>query len=922
MALVPELGCCKEAAAIDRHFHQLVYRYPARYWLFGLLLAASGMAPLAAKAPPGPTKRIPWENRRLVGSPEPPPPYTVEKTFTKIAWKEPMYLVPEPGADHLWVVLRNGEKDRPARIVRLHDDPQAERVQTVLERADHLIYAVTFHPAYATNRYCYVFLNGPTGAAERTNRVLRYTVTRQAPFTCDPRSEKLIIQWRSMGHDGGDLAFGKDGMLYITAGDGTSDSDGWDSGQDVSNLLATLIRIDVDHPEGNQPYRVPNDNPFVNRPGARPEIWAYGFRNPWRMCVDAQTGDVWVGNNGQDLWETAYLVRRGDNFGWSVYEGSHPFQPQRRRGPTPIVPPTIEHSHAEFRSLTGGVVYYGKRLPELAGTYIYGDYSTGKIWGARHRDGKLVWHQELTDTSLQIVAFSVDQRGDLLIADLGGGIYRLVPKRPDPHAPKFPSRLSETGLFTSLKDQLPAPGLIPYTVNAPAWMDGAVADRWLALPPAVTIKYGGSRAGNFDDGAVLVQTIALETAKGNPASRRRIETRVMLKQEGEWTGYSYRWNEAQTDALLVGKEGAQFDLVVHDQGVAGASRRQTWRIPSRADCMGCHSRAANFVLGIHELQLNRPASDGKENQLAMLARLGVLAEAPSTKPEQRGRLVNPYDDRADVDQRARSYLQANCSVCHVEAGGGNARMELEYTRPRAQMNLISAWPQHDTFGMSDAMLVTPGKPERSILLQRLSRRGRGQMPPLGTLVVDAQAVTLFRAWIAALKPEHAFVRAWTMNDLLPALHERSPGRSVANGKRLFQSVGCAQCHRLGNEGGALGPDLTGVSRRLKPVDVLESILEPSKVIADAYANAIIETQTGEVVTGRVEREDGPELVVRTGSGAAEIVRIAKTNIAGRRKSPVSPMPAGIVNVLERNEVLDLLAYLLADQPANGQTAKN
>jgi glucose/arabinose dehydrogenase len=585
---------------------------------------------------PSGTDRVRWTNTRLQGSPDPPPQYTVEQTFTKIEWKAPLYLAPEPGTDQLWVVLQGDEKLGAAQVLRVADDPDTEHTATLLEMEGRLIYGLTFHPEYEANGLVFVFSNGPRKEQERTNRISRFSVGRREPFELDASSEKVIIEWRSMGHDGGDLAFGRDGMLYITAGDGTSDSDTWNSGQDVTNLLATLIRIDVDNPPEDQPYAVPPDNPFVNLSGARPEIWAYGFRNPWRMSIDPKTGDVWVGNNGQDLWETAYLVRRGDNFGWSVYEGNHPFYPNRKRGPTPIVPPTIEHHHSEFRSLTGGVVYYGEKLPELNGVYVYGDYSTGKIWGARHRDGHLVWHQELTDTSLQIVAFRVDQHGELLVADIGGGIYRLVPRPPETSPTKFPTRLSDTGLFASVGDHRVESGLISYSINAPGWADGATAERFIAVSGDSKIKYRPSRGWDFPDGAALVQTLSLQLRPATSDSHRRLETRVLLKQQGEWAGYSYRWNEEQTDAVLVGKDGEGIELEIRDDSVAGGVRRQAWRVPSRAECLACHSRAANFVLGPTELQMNRNHDYGgqQENQLAALHRLGVLIDWPVRPPKQ------------------------------------------------------------------------------------------------------------------------------------------------------------------------------------------------------------------------------------------------------------------------------------------------
>ena len=252
-------------------------------------------------------------------------------------------------------------------------------------------------------------------------------------------------------------------------------------------------------------------------------------------------------------------MRSDDNFGWSVYEGNHPFYPHRKRGPTPILPLTIEHHHSEFRSLTGGVVYYGEQLPQL-------------------------------------------------------------------------------------------------------------------------------------NEAALVQTLSIETGPANAAVNRRIETRVMLRQQGEWAGYSYRWNDEQTDAVLVGKAA-------------------------------------------------------------------------------------------------------------------------------------------------------------------------------------------------------------------------------------FQSVGCAQCHRFAGEGGTVGPDLSGINRRVKKREILESIIEPSKVIADEYAATIFATESGKLVTGRVEREDGDELIIRTGPGNDDVVRLAKRDIAERRKSPISNMPAGTVNVLEKNQILDLLAYLITEGDADAPAFK-
>ncbi|MBL9166723.1 MAG: PQQ-dependent sugar dehydrogenase [Verrucomicrobiales bacterium] len=878
-------------------------------WFVRLGLMVFGMG-LLGTVPAAP--RILWTNETLVGSPEPPTPYVVEPAFPRLKLKSPLYLADEPGSDRLWVVLQGGEKDRPSRILSWRNSPEAEQTQEVLEISRRqLIYGLTFHPGFSSNRWVYLFCNGPTGDASRTNRILRYRVSAGEAPRCEPESEKLILEWFSAGHDGGDLAFGLDGMLYITAGDGSSDSDTYNSGQDLSNLLATLIRINVDQPEAGRNYSVPSDNPFVKHPGARPEIWAYGFRNPWRMDIDRRTGDIWVGNNGQDLWETAYLVRRGDNYGWSVLEGSHPFYPNRRRGPTPISAPIIEHAHSEFRSLTGGVVYQGGLFPSLTGAYVYGDYSTGKIWGARHREGRLVWHQELADTTLQIVAFRNDQHGNLLVVDLGGGIYRLSPRIPAPLARPFPKRLSETGLFSSVAKHLPHPGLIPYVVNVAGWVDGAQADRFIALSGDAKMHYAATRGWNFTNRTVLVQTLSLPGVDGRAERGVRVETRLLVRDDNEWQGYSYAWNVDQTEAYLVSKEGT--NLVMRGRPDGGPE--VSWRVPSRADCLSCHARAVNYVLGLSQVQLNCSVDlgSGRENQLEVFRRLDLFHEPPPASLDQSPRLVNPYDETQELEARARSYLHANCSVCHVEAGGGNARMELEFSRSLEAMNLVSARPQHDTFGLTNAMIIAPGLPDSSVMVHRISQRGRGQMPPLGTSKVDERAIALMRRWIAGMKSETRLVRDWKVQDLeaeLVLIQQGKLGASDA-GKQVFRQVGCVQCHRLGGEGGSVGPDLTDVGRRLGLAALLESLVDPSKTIADGYVSQEWETKDGEVITGTVEREENEFWIIRTASSLVGTVRLAKSTVVSQRASSLSNMPSGMLNSLEKQQVVDLLAYVFS-----------
>jgi len=729
------------------------------------------------------SRRIPWTTSRVRGSPDPPLPYRARRAFEKLKLARPITVVREPGTDDLLLAEQLWAWTAPGRILRLKDE-QAQEILSL----DRTPIGLAFHPDYRTNGYLYVESHGPVNSTPRTTRVSRFTVDRRPPHAIDARSEQIVLEWESDGHNGGDLAFGPDGMLYVSAGDGSSDSDKNLTGQDLGKLTAKILRIDVVRPAEGRAYSIPKDNPFLDIPGARPETWAYGFRNPWRIAFDSKTGHLWVGNNGQDLWEQVYLVRRGENYGWSLVEGSHPFYPNRKQGPHPIRRPVVDHPHSEMRSLTGGIVYDGSRLPELRGAYVYGDWSTGRIWGLRHDGVGVTWHRELARTTLQISGFGTDAKGELLVVDHGGALYRLEPTpKEDVPPPPFPTRLSDTGLFRSVPAHEAAPGLISYSVNAPLWSDEAAKERHLAIPHKEgedrRIDLTSSRGWEFPEGTVLVKSFALDGEKG----RRWIETRLLTKQDGQWAGYSYAWDDGQTDAVLVESGGLDKTF--------GSLK---WRYPSRAECMVCHTRAANFVLGLSTLQMNKAhdAGGGADNQLRSLERLGLLrvnwmaeereavrseavasgvkeseaearaeawsqtktqrAAGPSAlltrAPDQYPRLVDPYDPSQNLDARARSYLHSNCAQCHVETGGGNAMMELEFTTPRDRMNVVGVPPLHDTFGIEGARLVAPGHPERSVLYERLKRRGAGQMPPLATTVADAQAVRVLHDWIKSREP--------------------------------------------------------------------------------------------------------------------------------------------------------------------------
>jgi len=306
---------------------------------------------------------------------------------------------------------------------------------------------LAFHPRFKENGEFFVYYSWK--GDQRRSVVSRFKVSADDPLTADPQSEERI--WVSdvdpfWNHNGGTLRFGPDGFLYISLGDGGSGDDPLNNGQNPKNWFATILRLDVDHPTDGKAYGIPADNP-ARRSKAHahwaPEVYAIGLRNVWKYGFDRETGDLWAGDVGQNTWEYVHKIDNGGNYGWSIREGFHPFQPQRRQKPDPagpIRPPYVEYPHQPTAdrpdsglSITGGYVYRGDAIPELKGWYVYGDFETGRIWGMKPEGGKAAASGEILkltpQNKLNIASFDETPDGELLILAFDGRVHQIVPAK-------------------------------------------------------------------------------------------------------------------------------------------------------------------------------------------------------------------------------------------------------------------------------------------------------------------------------------------------------------------------------------------------------------------------------------------------------------------------------------------------------------
>ena len=366
----------------------------------------------------------------------------VERAFPNVVFDRPIVVThANDGTNRLFVAEQEG-------IIKvMPNDQDAEDATVFLDIDERCVYkdnqneegllGFAFHPEYKKNGQFFVYYT--SASAEHTSVISRFRVSADDPNIADPASEEEILRipqpfWN---HNGGTICFGPDGCLYVALGDGGSGNDPEGNGQNLTTLLGSILRIDVDHKSDGKNYSIPKDNPFVGKtvPGrrgqpipVREEIYAYGLRNVWRMAFDRADGSLWAADVGQGLWEEINVVTKGGNYGWNVREAKHWFRPDGNDvDRTDLIDPIWEYHHSIGKSITGGSVYRGKRVPALVGKYVYADYVTGLLWALEYDQatGKVV-NYSLTGEKQPVMTFGDDEAGDVYFTTTFGMLYRFT----------------------------------------------------------------------------------------------------------------------------------------------------------------------------------------------------------------------------------------------------------------------------------------------------------------------------------------------------------------------------------------------------------------------------------------------------------------------------------------------------------------
>lgn len=733
-----------------------------------------------------------------------PAPLTITDAFTSLSFSnvngqtfyQPLHLVESPdGSNRMFIVLKDGRVyyfnknsngSNPTLFLDLSYNGNPYSSNGVLNFGESGLLGLAFDPNFATNRYYYAHYVAFANGALRSY-VSRFRATADLLAT-EAGSETVLIrvlhQNGAFYHKGGTIVFGPDQMLYIAMGDGGPSPN---DAQSLDTLRGKILRIDVRATSSGRNYTIPSDNPYANTvanpsagvncsqadqgnqsvipsPNRCEEIWAYGLRNPWRISFDRDTGLMWVGEVGQYDWEEVNVVTRGGNYGWPRYEGTMQVASTAFDGVTaPHTPPVFQYPHSgngvSGVSISGGVVYRGSQMPSLYGKYIFTDLISGIMW-AFDATGSTVTQNDVTEVvtsgiSAAPVAIVEDVQGEIYMVQLAldapsaaTEVYRFAEASGNPTAPAVPATLSATGLFSNLSTLTPVSGLIEYDVNSPLWSDYAMKRRWIAVPNNQRITFASTGSWTFPTGTIFVKHFELQLSSNQT---KRLETRVIINDVSGWQGYTYKWNDAQTDADLL--PGSVSEVLNVQASAVGGARTQTWNYPSRAQCRMCHTSTVGTVLGVRTHQINRnfAYSAATDNQLRSWNNINLFTTNIGSA-SQYAALVNITDTSASLTDRVKSYFASNCIQCH-NPGPAPVSIDMRFETAVDDMHMVDEIPQATNMGLTNARIVAPGSKESSVLWERLRHRlDAYQMPPLGTNIVDPDAQQVIGDWIDAGAP--------------------------------------------------------------------------------------------------------------------------------------------------------------------------
>jgi len=707
-----------------------------------------GGAPPTPPAPPTSGLDARPSNTSCLAGDAPAASITTTRVFPSLTFSAPVALTQRPNDGARWYVV---EKRGVVRVFANSAGTSSASdfiniAARVADDGERGLLGIAFHPDYPADPRVFLSYTSETTPVESRVSVFR---SQDGGLTLDAANETVLLRiTRSQSnHNGGNILFGPDRLLYIGLGDGGSGNDPFGAignGQNLQTILGKMLRINVGGTSATS-YTVPSGNPFASTGGrcengtttASPqcaEIYAYGLRNPWRWSFDRSTGELWLGDVGQNALEEVDRIVSGGNYGWRCLEGTRSTGLACGPNPSPL-PPVAEYDRNAGTSITGGYVYRGRAIPALVGRYVFADYGSQRIWHIPSTTAptlRVTASQGLA-SGRTIVGFGEDADGELYAVDIAnGGIYRIDAGAGGGGA--IATQLSASGCGAAESPSSPSSGLIPYAPNAPFWSDGASKQRWIGLPDGQNITVQGDGDFDFPNGTVLRKDFRIGSTL--------VETRLFMRHtNGTWAGYTYEWNAGATDATRV----------VGGRTVTVAG--QTWIFPSEAQCLNCHTAAAGHVLGLETAQQNGnfsyPQTGRTANQIVTLNAIQTLSPPITAAPSTLPALPDPFGT-APLAERARAYLHTNCSQCHRPSGPAPGALDFRYTTSLAGTNACNADPQQGSLGIGDARIIAAGEAQRSVLVARMNTRNADAMPPVASASIDTQGVQLMTQWINGL----------------------------------------------------------------------------------------------------------------------------------------------------------------------------